>query len=287
MLIYALGGGAGHALRGALLGAALAREGVAATVWVAEESLEHARGLHDDLVACPRPASPRALLHALQVLVDEREITQLIVDTFAEGILGEQPDRLSGVRRVALLRARRDGRASSFLRALGRYDLCVDLEPGLGWLPPGVARGGEPVVRSLARERSDLDVLLAEGEGRLGPFLGRLGERLRRAGLRVAQRSHADRRFTARDLSTTVVVGAAGYNLSYELGRLGTWHVAIPLPRRLDDQAARARSVAIVCDDPGQLERQVLALVAHGRSRQVVPTQTHRELARSLLAPQP
>jgi hypothetical protein len=284
VLVYALGGGSGHALRGALLGAALQREGAATTVWVAHESLEHTRGLHSDLVACPRPESPEALRRALEALVRERGITLLIVDTFAEGLLGERPGQLAGVRRVALLRARKDGRLPAFLRELDPYERCLDLEPDLGWLPEGVAAETKPVVRALDREPSDVDVLLAAGEeGRLSSFLGRLGERLERAGLRVERRARGDGLLAARDLSARVVVGAAGYNLSYELGRLGTWHLAIPLPRRLDVQAARAQRLAVVCADPMELEREAIRLVVHGDQRRVVPTQTHRELARTIL----
>jgi hypothetical protein len=64
-----------------------------------------------------------------------------------------------------------------------------------------------------------------------------------------------------------VVVGPAGFNLTYELVRTGAWHIALPVPRHYDDQRRRAEQVALLPSSPEAVERRVLALLAHAGPR--------------------
>src|SRR5690606_24870248 len=160
-----------------------------------------------------------------------------------------------------------------------------DVEPALEWLPPGVAEPCPPVVRALERQPSDLDVLLAAGAGEHAALIEKLGARLARAGLKIEMRSERAGLLGARELSARVVIGGAGYNLSYELQRLGSWHVALPCARRFDDQRARAERLALTCGSPQAIERRVLALVYGGGARPAAPTATHADLARRIAGP--
>jgi hypothetical protein len=269
-LVYALGSGSGHAVRGALLASALERRGVPSAAWVAAGRADLARALHPRVVACDRPATPAELRARLERLIGELGATRLVVDTFFEGIAGELASGLPRVHAVALLRLRRDaGRAD--LRALGRYARALDLEPQLGWRPAAMlAEPVGPVARRLERAPDGADVLLAAGDPELAPLFARLAGRLAAAGLRVevAGRARGDSALLdAAALSARVVVGAAGYNLTYELLHLRSWHVALPRRRRFDDQQARAARYARVCDGPEALERVVMALARGGGRR--------------------
>ena len=263
VLVYALGGGAGHAVRGASLATALERRGTSAAVWVHAERVELARSLGARAIGCERPSSKGELRASLDRVIGELGARRLVVDTFVEGICGELEE--PPLQAVALLRLRRDGARPEVARALGRYARAIDVEPHFAWHGRRDAEPGGPVARALARENSGPDVLLAAGDGELRALFARLARRLVAAGLdaRLAQDGLLD----ARALSAKVVVGAAGYNLTYELARLGTWHVAVPLRRRFDDQRARAERFARVCASPEALERMVLALVRGGGAR--------------------
>lgn len=143
----------------------------------------------------------------------------------------------------------------------------------------------------------NVDVLMVSSmsDPVLDQFLRRLAERLRRAGLSTTciipdqpmsseranplahSHSHSHSHAASLVQSTSfryasiqrahVVVGAAGYNLTYECARAGTWHVSVPRPRRLDDQHLRARAMAITSSSPRTLEDNVRALIERGVRR--------------------
>lgn len=273
-------------MRGALLASALERRGHSAAVWVASERAGLARTLCSRVVACPRPDSPGELRQRLERLLGELGATRLVVDTFVEGITGELAGALPCARSVALLRARRDAARPAFAKALERYTRALDVEPGLEWLPAGLdtVEAG-PVARRLERAPGAGDVLLAAGGGELRRLFGRLGQRLRAAGLDVREASSTGSLLDARALSATVVVAAAGYNLTYELAHLGSWHAAVPLGRRFDDQHARAQRFARVCRSPEALERLVTTLVrARAERPRSIAVWSHDQLATEVLA---
>ena len=280
-LVYALGGGSGHAVRGALLAQAIERRGTTCAVWVHADRARLARSLHARAIGCARPASAGELRASLERVVGELGARTLVVDTFVEGLCGELADAPLPVPAVALLRLRRADAPRDVARAMRRYGRAIDLEPHLAWLAAGDAEPGGPVARPLVHAAGAPDVLLAAGDGELGPLFARLSRRLRGAGVAAEVAEHDGAGLLdARALSAKVVVGAAGYNLTYELARLGTWHVAVPLRRRFDDQRARAERVARVCSSPEALERIVLALVRGGASRpRSVEVLGHDELA--------
>jgi hypothetical protein len=279
-LIYALGGGSGHAVRGALLGAALAELGYASRVLVSEGRVEVVRSLGGEPSQCRATSSPVELRRDLEQSILAHAATDLIVDTFPEGLLGELDGDPPDMPTHLLLRARRDAQSPRFLRALTRYRRAYDLEPHLGWLcvsdADRVSAFG-PVARRLNREETEHDVLLVAGEPTLEPFFERLARRLDAHGYRVASarpgefasagRLRPKPLLGAEALSTRVVVGPAGFNLTYELAALGVWHVAIARPRRYDDQALRADRVAVTCRSPEAVERRVLQLLASRATR--------------------
>ncbi|HBQ10735.1 MAG TPA: hypothetical protein DEF51_05945, partial [Myxococcales bacterium] len=53
----------------------------------------------------------------------------------------------------------------------------------------------------------------------------------------------------------SVIVGPAGFNLTYEARAAGLTHLAVPRPRRFDDQARRAEAVATRVRSPRHLLR--------------------------------
>jgi hypothetical protein len=296
-LIYALGGGSGHAVRGALLGVALGEIGPRTRVFVPEGRGELVRSLGADPLECPATSSPAELRRHLYRAIAEHAATDLIVDTFPEGLLGELEANLPGPPAQALLRARRDSASPRFVRALGRYRRVYDLEPHLVWLcPPSGKRvcAYGPVARRLQREDVEHDVLLVAGESSLELFFERLAKRLEAGGYRVASarpgeftsagRARPTRLLGAEALSAHVVVGPAGFNLTYELAALGVWHVAIARPRRYDDQALRADRVAVTCRSPEAVERRVLQLLAARAERPTeYPIHSAMELAQRLV----
>jgi hypothetical protein len=269
VVIYALGGGQGHAIRGSLVAASLVRLGFAVRLLVPARLawLTPFRASHrPEVVPVPRTHDPAALRQVVERCLDGASM--LLVDTFPEGLL----DELQGidVPRYALLRLRRDAGSMRFRRGLARCRAAIDLEPHLGWLHGlAVAQGAAP-VRAL-RRHDEADVVLW-GEAALEPFLGRLAQRLARRGLNVIHQARAPARLDD-VVRAPIVVGAAGFNLSYELRAIGVRHHAVPLRRPFDDQRTRARALAQVARGPLELEQDIMASVGQLReSRDLIPT---------------
>ncbi|HEY6722918.1 MAG TPA: hypothetical protein VI197_02770 [Polyangiaceae bacterium] len=287
-LLYGLGAGRGHATRTGALCAALAQRGAEVRLLVSAgtRAIVQPLGVDPSAVWEVSDAPARAWALALESFAP----TDCIVDTFPEGLAHElDPAQRLEARWVALLRCRRDAAAPAFLASLGRYAEILDLEPGLGWAPPRAKPFGS-VVRDVgvALGEPATDVLLVGTESRQRPFLEHLAARLERAGVRTrAEPSPAVDRtqaalFSAEDLSARVVVGPAGYNLTYELSALGVWHLALPASRQYDDQELRAQRVATVAHAPAAVERRVRAWLDQGALRPRGDVRAIRQLASEL-----
>lgn len=287
-LIYGLGSGRGHATRTGALCVELARLGadVRLVVSAGARSIVQPLGVDPEAVYEVGAAPERAWPIALQSF----EPTDCVVDTFPEGLYHElDPRQRPEARWVALLRCRRDAEAPTFLASLERYADVFDLEPGLAWAPPAATPFGS-VVRALgvASRAPSADVLLVVTESRQRPFLENLAARLERAGVRTrcepgagAARDRAAL-LSADAFSARVVVGPAGYNLTYELSALGVWHLALPAARQYDNQELRAERVATVAHAPAAVERRVRAWLGQPATRPRGEVRTMRELAAAL-----
>lgn len=286
-LCYGLGTGRGHATRTGALCVELARLGaeVRLVVSAGARAILLALGVDPEAVCEVADVPERAWQLALQSF----EPTDCVVDTFPEGLYHElDPRQRPEARWTALLRCRRDSQSPTFLASLARYSQVLDLEPGLAWAP-SLARPFGSVVRPLAAVGEPaIDVLVVATEGRQRPFLEHLAARLERAGARTTcvpalgvARSDAEL-LGADGLSARVVVGPAGYNLTYELSALGVWHLALPAARQYDNQELRAERVAAVAHAPAAVERRVYAWLDQALKRPRGEVRAMRELARAL-----
>jgi len=267
----------------------LAALGVEVRLLIGAGTLGIARALGvDPAVVCEAKDAPeRAWSRALL----EFGPTDCIVDSFPEGLYHElSPFDRPESRWVALLRCRRDTLSPVFVSSLRGYAEVLDLEPGLGWAPRE-ARPFGSVVRRLDRGASQqaTDVLLVATETRQYPFLEKLRAELERSGVRTAcvpapGTARRDAELLTRDhYSAKVVIGPAGYNLTYELSALGVWHLALPAARQYDDQELRAQRVAVVAHSPLAVERRVHAWLDQGAIRPQGEVRAMQELAQVLL----
>ncbi|HEU5075103.1 MAG TPA: hypothetical protein VFU02_13025, partial [Polyangiaceae bacterium] len=287
-LVYGLGSGRGHATRAGALCAELARLGAEVRLLVSSGARAVLRpfDIEPNTVLEAEDPSERAWSRALERF----EPTDCVVDTFPEGLYHEvDPSRCVGARWVALLRCRRDAQAPAFLASLARYAEVLDLEPALSWAP-AVARPFGSVVRPIGAvlEQPATDVLLVATEARQRFFLENLAARLARGGVRTrcvpnpgATRSEAAL-LSGKDLAARVVVGPAGYNLTYELSALGVWHLALPAARQYDHQELRAERVAAVAHAPAAVERKVRAWLEQAAPRRPGDVRPMYELASAL-----
>jgi len=289
VLVYGLGTGRGHATRTGALCLELAQLGAEVRLLIGAGTLGIVRALGvEAAVVCEAGDAPeRAWSRALR----EFEPTDCVVDSFPEGLYDElRSTERPEARWVALLRCRRDTLSPAFVAGLAGYTEVLDLEPGLGWAPRE-ARPFGSVVRRLAPGASQTatDVLLVATETRQRPFLEKLWGHLERAGVRTTcvpapGVARAEAALLTRDLySAKVVIGPAGYNLTYELSALGVWHLALPAARQYDDQELRAERVAVVAHSPLAVERRVHAWLDQGVSRPPGAVRAMRELAQLLL----
>lgn len=289
MLLYALGTGRGHATRMGALCLELAALGAEVRLLIGAGSLGVVRTLGVDLAAVAEAGD--APERAWSLALHEFEPTDCIVDSFPEGLYHElNPTERSASRWVALLRCRRDTHSPAFVAGLRGYAEVLDLEPGLAWAPPE-ARPFGSVTRRMGQGASQAaaDVLLVATETRQRPFLEKLWARFERAGVRTTcvpapGVMRDDAALLTRDhYSAKVVVGPAGYNLTYELSALGVWHLALPAARQYDDQQLRAERVAVVAHSPLAVERRVHAWLDQGVGRPAGEVRAMSELAHALL----
>ncbi|MEM1033131.1 MAG: hypothetical protein AAF928_18660 [Myxococcota bacterium] len=259
-MVYAVGGGHGHAVRGAGVASALVRRGVATSLVVLEAQQHLVEALAPEvplLVVAGRDHTRLPGDVTRELLAADR----LVVDTFPGGVRGE----LQGLStpRWAMLRLRRDAETPAFLGEVAACEAAVDLECNLRWLEHADVTALDPVARNVLADpdaRDDGSVcLLSGGDPALDAFFDKLGPRLRAVGLSVLRRAPASPPLMF-DRRPRVVVGAAGYNLTYELARAGIHHLAIPRARPFDDQRRRARAIAEAPADPEAMEARIIQL---------------------------
>lgn len=234
------------------------------------------------LCAVSRPETPAELA----AIVSSHDADVLVVDTFPEGLL----DELGSVRmpRLALLRVRRDADSERFHRGLDACHEAVDLEPELDWLHHARVTPLTAVARDIASpDEGDGSVcIIADRDAALGRLLDRVAHRVAATGARVRRvvPSSSAMRFGAPHGRPSIVVGAAGYNLTYELARARIHHLAIPRPRPFDDQRRRARLIAETVADPAALERRILELLLKPQPRPARSVAGHDAVADWVLA---
>jgi hypothetical protein len=232
-LIYAIGGGHGHARRGWLVQRELARAGHEAVLVVRPRSDIHL------------PGGPGPRLHA-ESLADRRLLPlrrnpppRLVVDTFPTGWQGELDHRfLASFSRRSLVARFANGLPSPPLA----YDRLIAPYPASrcewqGGLRAAVHAGYLVDATHVRVEPDDATCTVFDPAGRASP-------RLRQAFVRLAARAGLRCRFhdSLRDplrAGKLVVIGA-GYHTFYELLGRGLDVRFMPIRKRYDDQSRRA-----------------------------------------------
>jgi hypothetical protein len=254
-VIYAVGGGLGHGVRGAMVAAAARRSGDVTTLVVR-------RGGLCDEAARELPADVTVLESDDGALPDAARGERLVVDTFPTGWRGALG--VAGVRRFAaralIARVAGDGRRPLAGSELFEH-VALPYPAGLNeW------RGAHAEATPLGfvlrpwREATwtrdpDAPVLHVWDPGRrLTPPLARLLARLAvRHGLALELAAGAPQTMRARK---TLVLGA-GYNALHEALRTGADAAFLPLTRAVDDQERRARRWGRAVLTPAELDRWI------------------------------
>ncbi len=290
--MYALGGGFGHAVRAGRLARELARQGTRVRVLTAEGRGAELSGVdHSEI---EKPGSPEELRHRIDDEIERFGATRLVVDALCHGVLGELAGPALGIPRTLLLRLHTQP------GDLSTYDAIVDLEPNLQWLPKGIPAVACGPLAPVPDPESDplVDALLVAPDEQSARFFAKLGRRLDARGLRVTLASGGEIAHLGEEPAPAfplvlgevlprVVVGGAGYNLTYEALAHGVPHIAIPRPRRFDDQLRRARAVAEVCDDPLALEARIVEIVSGQVTRARGRMRSYADLAALVLGEEP
>ncbi|MBE2315584.1 hypothetical protein DVA67_006330 [Solirubrobacter sp. CPCC 204708] len=240
ILYYALGGGLGHLTRARkVLGD---REDA-----VLLTASKHAR---DPRVTAGRPVIPvprrlgedRDAFRAwLRALLDDLQPDELLVDAFPGGILGELCGLELPRARLVARALRWDAYAPRLDGPLPRYQAVHALEP-LPYAPPGpitpltlphaapgaALHDGPHTLVVHAGPEHELDQLLAHARGKT----------------LVIHPKHLDVYPAEPHLvHAEHIVTAAGFNAIHETAPHRDRHTAVPLPRALDDQYARAAMI--------------------------------------------
>jgi hypothetical protein len=251
-LIYARGGGHGHAMRGAELQRALCARGLRVELLVEAGSARYLVGPPPPGASLSERSWPDALARAQHDL--------LVVDTFPRGWRGEiAPADLRRFGRTLLVaRYNRDPafaeEARAFDAVLNPYPAELDEWPAAparswhaGWLvrpPPTALSGG-----------GDRFVVFDPGARLPAVVAEKLGRRARALGLRLS----VLRAWPAAVRAAKLLCIGAGYNTVYELAAQRADVRFFPLARRHDDQARRARRVGRSVERLGELLRWLAA----------------------------
>ncbi len=276
--IYAMGGGWGHVMRALALCRAVLREEPRAhcRLLVPERALR----LCDEVVVRGEPCAatePTAMRRWVVDVLAEEPPDVLVVDVFPRGVLGELADVLPTLapRRVLLTRHVDPGfyAAPEIRDALQAYETVIWTEPPSARVdgprvfetaPVLYVRPDEVLDRHAARAAlslpADARALLVLGSGdashqsRTLSNIDALAERLPEWQVRYASLDLEPRRrlFPAGRLlrAFDAVLSAAGYQSYYELAQCGVPALLTPIPKRVDDQARRARGEMTVRCDP-------------------------------------
>lgn len=231
-LIYALGGGHGHARRGLLIQRLLAEAGRTSIVLLRPGSDVH----------FPHPAGPRLYAESLAepalAALRRGPPRRLVVDTFPGGWRGDLSGEILGQfeHRILVARHARNppGQSAAYERVLtpypaGRSEWAP--EPA-GARPAGYVIDASHVVAEPGGKSFTVFDPAARCEGRAMALLAELA---RRAGLVFDHRRSLDRPLRCRKL---LVIGA-GYHTFYELLGKGLDLSFLPLRKRWDDQFRR------------------------------------------------
>jgi hypothetical protein len=299
LLLYALGGGWGHLVRGLALGRAAARRGHAVSLLVNTPHGDH-DALAAELGPCgellripaalPKGAQTRRVLEAVQA----RSWDAVVVDTFPRGLGGELAAVLPALpcatvwvhrdltpRYVERFGLRRFARCFELVLVPGEpaplddHSRAVETTPWLVRDPHELLEPADARRRLSASE--DRPVVLVSGSGPLDEVRA-WGRRARL--LTDALRDRAQVRFAGpttvgvRSLrawplvellpGVDVLVGAGGYNTVHEAHAAGTQLVAIPQERVYDRQARRLR--------PGEQTHEGALVAAVARKLEAPPS---------------
>ncbi|MEZ4322885.1 MAG: hypothetical protein R3F61_35795 [Myxococcota bacterium] len=215
-VVYALGGGRGHATRALTLAARLSGP---------------SRVLHQ----CADPDLPGGIgtptvaeLHArlAEALVGA---TRFVVDTFPGGVAHELGELPTGVRTVLVARYVDRSAYPRYDALAARFDeIWLPYDPdGCEWDDPPDGRYIGPVVRTVPLGPEVDTLVIGSGEpASWAPLLRDL--------------PRVDGPFASLPRARRVVALSAGYNLGWELATAGIRTAFRPLPRRFDDQFRRA-----------------------------------------------
>ncbi|MEO1234096.1 MAG: hypothetical protein AAFZ18_34900 [Myxococcota bacterium] len=272
--LHALGGGHGHLRRALGLSRALRARNAEVLVGV---PADHPGRAALRSAGIPTLGLTRAAPRPTRARIGPRDA--FVVDALPRGVVGELEDLDTGsCPRVLIRRLLRNPAGTE------KYSRVIDVEP----VEKG--RGFGPVIAP-SLQPAAAEVILVGGDPALDAFLRRLAARLHRAGVEASL--HCRRRGLGGTSplepvglrGARCVVGAAGYHLVHEARAVGVHHLALPRPRRFDDQHTRARAFARTPSSPEDLLR-VLAEICSGHiePRQPEPTRSFTELAEDLLS---
>lgn len=237
VLVYAMGGGAGHAAR-AVAFCRRFTSGSAHHVVLVHSSRRAPEGLPGHVSAQSLAGQGPRAVRARLVESLRATPTWLVVDTFPAGLWQELSGSVLGLaaRRTLLRRFVRTETYAGYHRACARFeevlvpygDACSE------WLDdrlPGERHCG-PLVRALDLDPGPRVPLAVVGDVR------ELSPRVR--ALFPAETRFVDGPFKALPRARGYLATEAGYNLTYELASLGAPLGLIPRERRFDDQFRRA-----------------------------------------------
>lgn len=233
LVMWAPGGGFGHATRAVALAARLGAR--ALVLHQAPEPVEAPAGVR--LRRIPAGWDPARAARALARLA--RAADALVVDTFPAGVAGEVTDEVLRAARRRVLVKRHVRRASypDHDALAARFDEELLPYPAGGCEWDGEARGVH--VGHLLR-----DLPLAPGPEAALCVLGDAARLPAAWRARLAGARHVRGRVAALPPARRYLSVGAGYHATYELARLGRPHGLVPLERRWDDQFRRAGRAA-------------------------------------------
>jgi hypothetical protein len=244
-LIYAIGGGHGHARRGFLLQRLLSRAGMSALLLMRPGADRY----------LPEDAGPRLYAETLADVhlawLRRNPPRKLIVDTFPAGWRGELDEAWLGRFEHTVLIARhgRDlpGRTDVYRRVLTPYPEQRS-EWGEDEAPAGARAAGYVIDAShLAIHGNGDSFAVLDPEARCeGRALALLSAAAKRAGLRFDYRQRTVPPFHCRKL----LAAGAGYHTFYELLGLGLDLRFLPVRKRHDDQFRRAGRFGLALTRP-------------------------------------
>lgn len=292
-LIYALGGGAGHLVRGLSLGRAARRVGIEARILTNSPfatSLPIAAEIAGEATIIDASWNREQVAKRVRTELARADFDVLVVDTFPRGLAGELLDAKIDVKKVLVHRDINPDYVEQchLMEASEWYDLillpgergplsgCAHTVTTDPWLIRDVQ---ELLAPRQARDRLGLDgfderpLIAVMGSGlenevdEASRWTARLAEALRpSAHVHSMSLARPDVQWPTMELlpGVSVVVGAGGYNTVNEARATGTPLVAVARPRLYDRQSLRLSSEETV--EPARLVEGVLNAIDRGRA---------------------